>query len=95
MVRHTRKSRGIFSTLGNLATNAVNTVSKVTQNTLNTLINVPVGLVSGSKNVVRNSLKRFTNGTSRVIHNASNGANSIIRRVATRKNRKNRRNSRR
>ena len=82
----TRKQRGIFSTLGNLVSNAVNTVSKVAQDTLDLAINIPTRLVSRSKDVVRNSLKSFTNGTSRVVRNVTNGTNSMVRRVVTRRN---------
>ena len=71
MPRSTRKSRGVFSTLGNLVTDAVNTVSKVAQNTLNLVVNVPTQAISRSKNIVRNSLKSFTNGTGRVVHNVT------------------------
>ena len=93
--RKDRRKSGIFSAVASPFRGLLRTATNVAASGLDTVVDVPVTAVRGVKNTVRNSVKRLSSGVNNIVHKTTAGVNSSIRNaVKSRKNRKDRKNSR-
>jgi hypothetical protein len=91
-----RSNRGVFSTLFKPVSGVVRTAGNVAHSGLNTAYAVPATFAKGAKNTVRNSLNRLVHGVNNIGKKAFSGVNRSISSVFKgRKDRKNRRSTRR
>jgi hypothetical protein len=91
-----RSNRGVFSTLFKPVSGVVRTAGNVAHSGLNTAYAVPATFAKGAKNTVRNSLNRLVHGVDNIGKKAFSGVNRSISSVFKgRKDRKNRRSTRR
>ena len=92
--RNTRKSRLLSSAVG-MATNLVKTAERMAENAANAVVNVPFGLVSGAKNVLKKGVRRTTNGVTSIASRGASGVENAFGKLVSRKNRRNSRKANR